>query len=122
MSFGLARRSNSISAKLSSGSPPWNSILMCGDGDRNVSSSARSAVSSDMSKRLLSALCRETWQYGQECSHRKADDKHVQAGELRQPPVARPSLQRQQLERKLLTDGANDVFAAKTPHRRRIKP
>ena len=51
-----------IRSKLSSGSPPWNSILISLAGARSVKSSAFAAAS-DMSNRALSVVTRETWQY-----------------------------------------------------------
>src|SRR5690349_14463809 len=44
---------------------------MVGEGDLNTSARALSAVSVDMSNVTLSSLLRDTWQYGQECSHRR---------------------------------------------------
>ena len=49
-----------IRPKLRSGSPPWNSILIEGDGDLNVKARALSAVSFDMSNGSLSSFCRDT--------------------------------------------------------------
>ena len=76
--------------------------LDCGDGDRNVISSARCAVSSDMSNCSLSALCRETWQYGQACSQRRQTTnmcKLVKSGSR----GSASELHREQIDRKLLS-------------------
>ena len=63
------------SGKFSSGSPPWNSIFRCGDGDLKASSSARRAVCSVMSNSFFAADCRDTWQYRHVCSQRSVTTK-----------------------------------------------
>ena len=55
-----------ITSKVRSGSPPWNSKVSVCAGLRTINSTDRAAVAKLMSYLVLSAVCRDTWQYWHE--------------------------------------------------------